>query len=150
MNCDRRIKKVTIVVFGLFLLTCIAPGATAAKAKPDKKKPVKWVKSKYGVKALMKLSKDRGKMVKEYKQETENYKKVEKAIARGQLAKGESATRIEKRYGAPVITFTDAKNKTRQWVYKPGNLSFFSGEKIYLIFDNEDKLIEWKLPQHGG
>ncbi|MFH1552474.1 MAG: hypothetical protein ABID83_02390 [Candidatus Omnitrophota bacterium] len=150
MNRDRRIKKITIIVFGLFFLTCIATGASAAKEKPDKKKPVKWVKSKYGVKALMKLSKDRGEMVKEFKQETENYRKIKKAIACGQLEKGESATRIESRYGSPVVSFADDKKKTQEWVYKPGNVSFFSSEKIYLIFDKGDKLIEWKLPQRGG
>ena len=139
----REMNKIAIIVLGLFLFSCVSGTWTAAKEKTGKKKRVKYVKSKNGLKSLMTFAKDRGSMVQEYKEETENYRKVRTALDRGMLKHGESASRIKRKYGEPVIMLPEENGKFVKWIYKPGDKTFFSERKVYLIFDENDKLLGW-------
>ena len=136
------------IVLGLFLFSCVADTGVAAEKSLGKEKKVKWVKSKYGLKALIDLAAGRGEMVKEYRKETINYDKVKKAIEGNNVLKdGEEAFHLKKRYGEPVVILSGDRTTPTKWVYKPAHATFFSGEKAYLIFDENEKLIDWKLLQ---
>ena len=89
---------------------------------------------------LMAVGESQKKMEKELEKETKAYKAIKKAIERGNIKKGESADKIRRRYGAPVVTLSD-EQYAEKWVYKPGYLSYFDGVKIYLFF-GEDKTLK--------
>ena len=136
-------NKIAVIILVLFLSCCIPGDAVRAEEKAGRKKPVKYVKSKDGIKALMAFAKSHGKMIQELKEETENYRKIAAALDRGQLKHGESAKRIKTRYGEPVIVLSEEGERLTKWVYKPSDKSFFSDEKVYLIFNKENELIGW-------
>jgi hypothetical protein len=136
-----RLVATLICVF----LLCSAEGSVLAEEKKTQPKKVKYVKSKYGVKALMGLGKSMGDMSEELKQETKKYRKVKKAIDHETLKVGESSSKVEKTFGEPVIILSNEREKIAKWIYKPGNVTFFEGEKIYLIFDENNKLTGWKV-----
>ncbi|MFH1395168.1 MAG: hypothetical protein ABIH09_03330 [Candidatus Omnitrophota bacterium] len=116
----------------------------ASEGRKPLEKKVKYVKSKDGVKALMAFARTRGNMVKELNDETENYENIDKAITEGVLEKGKSALSIEKKYGKPVIALTEDKGKQKEWIYKKSKDSYFTGPKIYLFFDEQEKLVSWE------
>ncbi len=117
----------------------------------EREKKVKWVKSKYGLKALIELSKTRGKMVKDLKDESKNYDKVKTAIESDSLKKGETVHDVRRRYGDPVIILSeDEVSGATRWVYKPYQSTYFKGEKAYLFFDGEGALTEWRLLDQEG
>ena len=136
------VKRTAIVVFLLVVCVFFEGEADAAKKKKD---DVKWVKSKTGISSLMTLSKDRGSMIKELNEETENYDKVKGAFDDGRFKKGQSVDEIKKKYGDPVVEMTEQDGVTVRWVYKPSEAVFFTGPKISLFFDAEGNLIEWEL-----
>ena len=130
------------LIFGLFFAD--AEARSRRKAKEDK---VKWVKSKHGLGALLKLSKDRAKMEREYQKETASYKKAKKALEAGHLKVGESTDHVRKKLGDPVIELTETDGKSTRWVYKPATADYFTGSKVYLIFDESGKLTKsWEMP----
>lgn len=156
----KAIKRILILSMIFCFLGAILTleGAYALDSRKSKKrgegsgttKKVKWVKSKWGLDALIKLSGDRSKMVREYNKETENYDELKKGINHGQLEKGESASSIRKRWGEPVISFLEENGQGERWVYKPGEVSFFDDEKIYLFFDAQGTLINWQEVEPGS
>ena len=100
--------------------------------------------SKYGLKNLMQLSKDRGEMVKELNAETKSYDNIKKALDHGLLEKDSTEAEIRKKYGDPVITLHENRTEDVKWVYKPGTVSYFDEQKIYLVFNAEGKLVSWE------
>ncbi|NQU95789.1 MAG: hypothetical protein HQ549_06175 [Candidatus Omnitrophica bacterium] len=88
---------------------------------------------------LMAVGESQKEMEKELDKETKAYKAIKRAIENGHIKKGESADKIRKRYGAPVITLSD-RQYAEKWVYKPGYASYFDGIKIYLFFDDDKAL----------
>lgn len=142
-------RKIAVIVICLFVFSSIFGDAAFAerksrKSRRERKKKKKYVKSKYGLKALIEVSKTRGKMIKDYKKETDHYNNVKKAIERGKLEKGETDILLKKRLGEPVIILAEGEQGAEKWVYKPGNVSFFDGPKIYLLFDKNGTLTEWE------
>ncbi len=125
---------------------CFICGNVLAKgrSRDTGEKKVKWVKSKHGLEALIDFSKDRGRMIEDYNDETHNYVAVMEAFLDGQLVKGTSKDEVRKRFGSPVIELPDRGGASEEWVYKPAAVSFFDKEKIYLIFDKEGNLSEWE------
>ena len=107
-----------------------------------KTKKVKYVKSKGGLKNLINFSRSRKGMIKELNSETKSYQNIKEAIESGGLEKGMDAESLRERYGNPVIVLPD-EIKGVEWIYKQGKESYFTGEKIYLRFDEDDKLSEW-------
>ncbi|MDP8299022.1 MAG: hypothetical protein P9L88_03885 [Candidatus Tantalella remota] len=135
-------RQLAIVFAGVFVLAvCAGDAVCAEKAK----KKVKWVKSKTGLKSLIMLSKDRGDMVQSYKKETERHRKLKKAIDHHELKVGEHASKILKKYGPPVITYKEEGGTREKWAYKPGKETFLNTEKVYLIFDENETLLEWDV-----
>lgn len=74
------------------------------------------------------------------KTEAKSYSKAEEFINSPDIKPGLSADFILERCGQPVAR----ADHNRRWVYKPPSSTFFKGEKIYLIFDENNKLISWR------
>ncbi|MFH1665407.1 MAG: hypothetical protein ABIA77_04590 [Candidatus Omnitrophota bacterium] len=140
-------KRIWIVIISLlFAVFVFYPGEAEAKAPREKEKKVKYVKSKGGLQALIEVGKKNQEMEKELKGETGAYEKVRKALDKGRFEKGEAAADIIRKYGEPVIVLQDEKGGGQKWVYKPAQASFWSGEKVYLLFDENDALVDWERP----
>jgi hypothetical protein len=130
---------------GLFLsLVVILYTSADVFADVYKNKKIKWVKSKTGLKSLMTLSKDTGKMESELKEETKSYESVKKAMDEGLLEKGMASSEVSSKYGEPVLVISDQDGKLTRWVYKPSQATYFSGPKVYLFFDPDDGLQKWE------
>jgi len=116
-----------------------------AESKEPKKK-VRYVKSKDGLRTLMAMSSDRGKMIREFNNDTKSFEKILKAISDSRIKKGDIADKIKKKYGEPVVIVPEDESGTlSRWVYKPGTESFFEGNKAYLIFDQEGHLEKFEV-----
>ena len=114
---------------------------------PSGSKKIKYVKVPGGLKTLMALDKSNRAMLDEAKGETINFSRVRKAVEYGNLNIGTPDAEVIEKVGHPVITVYDEQTNTVQWVYKPGNSSFFEKYKISLIFDLDGILIGWKVPE---
>lgn len=133
-----------VVVSVLVFLGMTANFALAGE-KGMRAKKVKWVKSKDGLKALIELSKSMGKSAEQLKEETRNYDRARKAASEGELKKGETVSRVAKTLGEPVVILSCEDTKAVKWVYKPGNATFFDYKKVYLNFDENGELVDWKV-----
>ncbi|MFH1797749.1 MAG: hypothetical protein ABH844_00150 [Candidatus Omnitrophota bacterium] len=130
-------KKMIFVSFlGIFVLS-----SALLHAAPEKK--IRYIRSKYGIKALTEIDKNREKMTTAYEKETKNYTAVKNALISNNLQKGDPAVKITGLYGNPVIILSEYSGTKSKWLYKPHSASFFSKEKIYLIFDNNNNLSGW-------
>jgi len=142
IRCGGLVKisgKAVYLALILLIMTCLCDvGEVYAKKK--------WVKSKYGLKALMALSSDRGKMVKELNRETKSYNNILKAIENGDVGIGDTSAQVLKEAGEPALIMDGPGPGFEDWIYKPGYADNFSKEKIYLTFDSDDKLVEWRIP----
>lgn len=157
-----KIFKISILILVLFSATAIVPYETScatnfasSEREPEqdekkdrrssrKKKKVRWVRSKWGIKMLMLMNKDQGKMKKIYAEEDESYRSIKKAIDHNVLSEGYPAFEIKKKFGEPVIELLDTDGASR-WVYKPSSSSYFDGEKAYLFFTSSGELLGWEL-----
>ena len=83
-------KAILIAICIIVSITLLSDFSSAAR-----KKKKKWVKSKYGIKALLQLGKDRDKMVREYNIETMNYEKALKAVNKNTLKEGTPAKDVQ-------------------------------------------------------
>lgn len=122
-----------------------SPSKTSGKTSSTDEKKVKWVKSPDAIPALIELSKSRKEMVDIYKAETQAYKKVKAAYDDGTFEKGMPREEAARKFGPPVV-IDEGDGGVSKWVYKPSSESFFSKEKMYLYFDAEGKLFDWKGP----
>lgn len=77
------------------------------------------------------------------KQETTSFNRVKKCIRENTIEKGISKKAAVSKFGRPVLM--TPKEGYEKWAYKPGDSDWFGGEKIYLFFDKNDKLISWKV-----
>ena len=137
---DRTSSKTAVIcVLAVCLALCFAAGARAQSKK------VKWVKSPTGVSSLMTLSKDMGQMNRQLKEETGNYEDIKAAISGGELKEGEDASNIRRKYGSPVMILSEKEGQVSRWVYKSASDSYFEGEKAYLLFGDDGKLLRWEL-----
>ena len=75
-------------------------------------------------------------------QETENFQRVKAHIQNETLKAGMSEKEALKKFGDPVIVI-DQDDRIK-WAYKPAESEWFGGEKAYLFFDKEGKLISWE------
>jgi len=153
------VKGLVAAVLGVCLAVGIAAPVADARERPVKKRRVaeekkrrsreKFKKPDHWLGELMQIAESRGSMAQELTKETKNYRFLKKAVDHGDLKKGMFASKIKKEYGEPVITLSEEKGSMEKWLYKPGDVSFFDGKKIYLIFDSDERLVEWKsvLPE---
>lgn len=76
------------------------------------------------------------------KQETENFRKIKDYINSNKIEKGMSSELAVKKFGKPILVLSDSG--AEKWSYKPSDADWIGGEKIYLFFNNEDKLFDWE------
>ena len=136
------------VLLACFIVLGLLPAEGEARSRRTKAKDKKkWVKSKHGLGALLKLSKDRSKMVREYKKETHSFNRMKKALEKGDIKPGEDARNVKRVIGDPTLEIKENDGIHTRWVYKPSDTSYFEGNKVYLLFDQEDKLVKaWEIP----
>lgn len=75
-------------------------------------------------------------------QETASFEKVKKYMDSGKMEKGMGMQSVLKEFGEPLLIYYESPGA--KWVYKPASASWFEGEKIYLFFDEEGKLVKWE------
>jgi hypothetical protein len=73
--------------------------------------------------------------------ETERFESVRHAILENRIARGMTSAAFVREYGEPVIAMEEGGRTV--YLYKPGNVSWFSSEKIYIYFDSAMILDEW-------
>ncbi|MDD5428268.1 MAG: hypothetical protein PHI58_03405 [Candidatus Omnitrophica bacterium] len=98
-----------------------------------------------GLGELRKIAAAQADAQREYKEETKAFERVKNAIDSGYIKKGQTKKEIKDRYGEPVVNTRETETRRDKWIYKPASSSFFSGVKIYLYFDRDDKLDEIKV-----
>jgi hypothetical protein len=125
------------ILLALFLIIILSTDAYASR---ERRKRVRWVRSKTGLGSLMTLSKDRDAMVAEYKNETRNYERVREDLDGGLLSKGMSDKEIIKKYGKAVVVMPESEDGMVRWVYKPGWADHVEGPKAYLFFSPDGSL----------
>ena len=91
------------------------------------------------IKMLKGLSSNDKYKEKALKQETMNFEKAKKYINRGGQEKGISQKTAIKKFGRPVLILSEAEGE--KWVYKPADAGWLGGEKIYLFFDRDRRLV---------
>jgi len=95
------------------------------------------------LKPLIELGKSCKLKEKALKKETENFLRIKEAIERGELKKGLSKKEFLKDYPIPVVVIPE--DNQERWVYKRGESSWFSSDKIYLFFNSEHILQDWQI-----
>lgn len=98
-----------------------------------------------GLNALIEVGRSQADIARAASRETENFKKVKRAVESGAIEKGVAKERISRAYGEPVIAYE--KGGRIVWVYKGAGDSFFEGVKVYLIFDMEGALEEARIAE---
>lgn len=94
------------------------------------------------IQTLIELGKSEKDKEKILKQETMNFEKVKKYINSNKIEKGISKDIAVKKFGEPVLIFSEPE--AERWAYKAADASWLSGEKIYLFFDKDAKLVKWE------
>ncbi len=94
------------------------------------------------VKTLLDLNNNEKNKNKVFRQETLNFERVKEYITGDREKKDISKDSVIKDFGKPVLIFSQKEGE--KWAYKPSESSWFKGEKIYLYFDNNARLINWE------
>lgn len=76
------------------------------------------------------------------KEKVNNFNELSTKLSRGDLKKGDLKDDVIIKAGKPVLRVEKQKGET--FVYRPLNENWFSGPKIYLYFDRENRLDHWK------
>jgi len=93
---------------------------------------------------LKRLGDDQARQEQFIKRQERNFKLLLADINRGLLKKGTTRQQILSRYGEP-ISIKEIKDDSRfseQFAYRHPE-QFFGSEKVYLLFDNNQILVEW-------
>jgi hypothetical protein len=100
-----------------------------------------------GLGELKKIAAAQADAQKAYKEETKAFERVKSAIDKGVVKKGITKKDFKKLYGEPVVNTVDFDTGREKWIYKPAASTFFSGIKIYIYFDRDSKLDEFKVAE---
>lgn len=100
-----------------------------------------------GLSSLIEVGKSQKEIASALDQETKNFEKVRSDVVNGSLNKGIFRDDVKRKYGEPVIKFDKDRDNPETWIYKPANVSFFDGVKIYLKFDDKGILSEIKVSE---
>lgn len=119
-----------IVVLGL----CFSCSDGFAAKKKYKKVPG-------GLGSLMEISKSQKEMESILAKETKIYKKVKRAFDSNLIKVGDSRVQLSGKFGEPVVKLRDEIKNTEKWIYKPGNMDYFSGNQIRMVFDHNGELV---------
>ena len=74
--------------------------------------------------------------------EDANFRKIKTAIQDRRLQTGIKSSKVSSEWGEPVVSVPEGKNQ--RWIYKEKNGDWFKGAKIYLFFNENGLLTEWK------
>ncbi|MFA6141847.1 MAG: hypothetical protein WC738_00935 [Candidatus Omnitrophota bacterium] len=102
-----------------------------------------------GLDTLIAVARSQGDIQKAYKEETETFNDVKRAVDKGSIKNGQSKEEIRKKYGEPVISTQDFTTKREKWVYKPAASTYSEGIRIYLFFDKDSNLDEILVEGQG-
>jgi len=91
---------------------------------------------------LSKVGKSQSQIQRALDKETAVYTEVKKALINNELNMGSSAEQIQKHFGPPVVIVK--QGDVWRHLYKPAHSTHFSGEKIYLFFDENGKLVRFQ------
>jgi len=95
---------------------------------------------------MMALSESQKEMQEELDAETARYNTIVRGAQDGHLKKGLYTSQIMERYGEPVVINDEYKGTKKEWVYKAGNESYFSDQKVKLMFNSNQQLESWTNP----
>jgi hypothetical protein len=98
-----------------------------------------------GVKTLMSVGASDKLKERASAQETENFQRVKAHIQNETLEAGMSEKDAVRKFGDPVVVID--QDSRIKWAYKPAESEWFSGEKAYLFFDREGRLVSWQYLQ---
>lgn len=112
-----------ICLMQVFMSACISPLFAAGE-----------------IRRLTGIANSMDRMANEQEQEGKNYDKAKEFINGPKIQEGLTKEDVVKECGKPVATADEGL----RWVYKPPTSTFFKGEKIYLFFNNDGKLIDWR------
>ena len=77
-----------------------------------------------------------------------DYLTRQQAIESGRLITGMSSSLFKKTYGEPSVIVPERTGGTR-WVYKPAEATYFAGEKLLFLFDDNGTLMEYRVYDGG-
>lgn len=95
-----------------------------------------------GLSTLIAVARSQSDIQKAYKEETDSFNDVKRAVNKGSIKKGQSKEEIRKNYGEPVISTQDFTTNREKWVYKPAASTYSEGIRIYLFFGKDGNLNE--------
>ncbi len=73
--------------------------------------------------------------------QTASYKKIKDYMQLGKMQEGLTKKEVVEEFGEPVISFL--QENPQRWVYKAADQSWFTGEKVYLFFNEKGLLERW-------
>lgn len=76
------------------------------------------------------------------KQETIFFQRLKNYIDTNKIKKGISGKSAIKKFGEPVSVLAGLTGE--KWAYKPQDADWINGEKIYLFFNTQSRLIDWE------
>lgn len=100
-----------------------------------------------GLDTLIEAARSQAEIQKQYKEETDVFKKVKAGIESGAITKGQRREDIQRRYGEPVVKVKNLDGKRENWVYKPASSSFFAGIRATLIFAEDGRIDEISIEE---
>ncbi|MBI4367981.1 MAG: hypothetical protein HY588_01160 [Candidatus Omnitrophica bacterium] len=74
--------------------------------------------------------------------ETVRFQELKRAISDRKLKTEISQGEFERQFGKPVVVLQEGTRE--KYVYKSGKAGWFGGEKVYLYFDQQSKLVKWE------
>jgi hypothetical protein len=95
-----------------------------------------------GLGTLIEVAKSQKEMQRSYDEETKVFERVQSAVERGEIKKGDSKDDILRKYGEPVVILQDKEKGGEKWVYKPASSTFFEGVRVKIFFDSRGAVDE--------
>ena len=83
-------------------------------------------------------------------QQDENFRHLLEVIRENRLNEFPDAKSIEKHFGQPIFIKKNVNGEIQEeWLFRYA-VNFFHSDKVYLYFDKEGRLINWKVLKKGG
>jgi len=96
------------------------------------------------LKTLIELSEEEKLKLSDIKSQDRSFLLIKDAVLNNKLRKNTTSDFILKRYGEPILIYP--LDDKEEWIYKPSGLKL-DREKIYLYFDKNKKLIDYKFKE---
>jgi len=93
--------------------------------------------------AAKRLAKNQKEIYDYIKVQQEGFLRLQRDVLREKLYAGLSKQEITSKYGEPVYCFPNAENEQKQVCFYREPMEFFSADKVYLYFDEDNSLERW-------